>query len=152
MPAGRPSEFTQEKADYICRELAEGRSLRSICEEKGTPNITTIFYWLRNYPEFSKQYAEAREMQMERMAEEILQIADDADRDTIIKKGKSGEEYEAMNSEWVQRSKLRVDTRKWLMSKMAPKKFGEKVSQEISGADGSPLSVNLIINRKNVDD
>lgn len=84
-------------------------------------------------------YARAREQQMEAMAEETLDIADETNRDTIIKKGKDGSEYEAPDAEWIARSKLRVDTRKWLMSKLAPKKYGDKITNELTGPNGQPL-------------
>ena len=86
--------------------------------------------WLDGrHPEFSQQYAHAREAQADKLAEEILLIADDGSNDTYT----DGDGNCRTDAEAIQRSKLRVDARKWLASKMAPKKYGDKVA--IGGAD-----------------
>ena len=86
--------------------------------------------WLDgSHPQFSEQYARAREAQADKLAEEALQIADDGRNDTYV----DGDGNVKTDTEVIQRSKLRVDTRKWLASKMAPKKYGDKVA--IGGAD-----------------
>jgi len=131
---GRPSSYTEATAEAICERLASGESLRKICASEGMPSQPTVFKWIKDVPDFAKQYASAREAQMEHMAEEILAISDEASGDTIVT-----ETGAKPDSEWIQRSKLRVDTRKWLMSKMAPKKYGDKVEQFISGPDGGPI-------------
>lgn len=77
---------------------------------------------------------------MERFAEEILEISDDGTNDWM--KRKVGDEViDVVDHEHIQRSKLRVDSRKWLMSKIAPKRYGEKVA--VTGADGGPIQVNI---------
>ena len=129
---GRHCEFNQSIADDICQELIGGKSLRKICTTDGFPVISTVFKWIHRYPEFEKQYVRARELQAEYFLEEIIEISDDGSNDTITKDGK-----ECINSEWVQRSRLRVDSRKWAMSKMAPKRFGE--SKTIKGDKENPL-------------
>ena len=118
---GRPSSFMQDVADDICSLLAQGESLRKICERPGMPSISMVFRWLNERTEFRDQYARAREAQTESMLEDVLMIADSA------------------TPEDVQVAKLRVDARKWAMSKLAPKKYGDKVTQEISGIDGTPI-------------
>jgi hypothetical protein len=133
---GRPSEFTQEKADAICLRLIEGESLRSICKDEGMPGASTVFQWLAARPEFAEQYARAREAQADHLAEEILSIADDGTNDTY-----QTDNGEAVNHEVVQRSKLRVDARKWLAAKMAPKKYGDKITQEHTGPNGGPVQI-----------
>lgn len=112
---GRPSSFMQEVADDICSLLAQGESLRKICERPRMPAMSSVFKWLNENQQFSEQYARAREAQTEAMLEDVLMIADGA------------------TPEDVQVAKLRVDARKWAMSKLAPKKYGDKVTQEISG-------------------
>jgi hypothetical protein len=93
---------------------------------------------LGQHPEFATQYARAKEMQMEAMAEEILALADD-------KSGDVTGELEMPNGVAVQRSRVQIDTRKWLMSKLAPKKYGDKISQEVTGANGAPLLPSITI-------
>lgn len=88
-------------------------------------------------PEFSEQYARAREAQADKLAEEALTIADDGRNDTYT----DADGNVKTDSEVIQRSKLRVDTRKWLASKMAPKKYGDKVTQEHTGANGGAIQV-----------
>lgn len=87
--------------------------------------------------EFSKQYARAREAQADTLADEILEIADDTSRDTIATE-KNGEQP---NSEWITRSRLRVDARKWLASKMAPKKYGDRIEASHTGEMGLTVKI-----------
>lgn len=136
IPQGRPSEFTQELADKICAELAMGVSLRSICRKEEMPSLQTIFNWFRTKEGFVEQYARAKEESADAMSEEILDISDDGTNDWMedqYMKGKSP--GWKVNGEAVQRSKLRVDTRKWIMSKMKPKKYGEKLDMTTNGKD-----------------
>jgi hypothetical protein len=141
---GRPSTFTQEIGDLICERLADGESLRAICQGDDMPNRATVFRWLADEENktFRDQYTRAREEQAETLLDEIVEIADDSRQDTIPKVGRDGEEYgEQPNSEWIARSRLRVDARKWVVSKLAPKKYGEKIQAEVSGPNGGPLQV-----------
>lgn len=131
---GRPSDYSPETAALICERIAQGESLRTICQDEGFPAQSTVFLWLKKHADFSEQYARAREAQMEAMAEEILEIADETANDTIETENGARPDHE-----WISRSKLRVDTRKWLMSKLAPKKYGDKVTSELTGANGGPI-------------
>ncbi len=127
---GRPTLFTDELAAHICAEIAAGRSLRDVCTDTGIPSQTTVFRWLSEKEGFREQYAHAREAQMEAMAEDILEIADFEDKDDV------------------QRAKLRIDTRKWLMSKMAPKRYGDRSQMELTGPqgeDGEPTAIQFTI-------
>lgn len=122
-------KYTDKLAKQICDRLATSHdSLKVICEDvKIAPS--TVFKWLTEIPDFSEQYARAREAQADFLADEILEIADDASRDTIITE--DGAMLE--NKEWTNRSKLRVDARKWIASKLKPKKYGEKLDMEHTG-------------------
>lgn len=141
----RATEFSQSIADQICERLADGESLRMICLDESMPARSTVFKWLSQQKDFADQYARAREAQADFMADEILEIADDTQHDTTPKVDKDGNEYgEQPNSEWIARSRLRVDARKWLASKMAPKKYGDKFTGEIGGVDGGPLVVKIV--------
>jgi hypothetical protein len=132
---GRPSLYTEPLAAKICRRLAEGESLRAICADKAMPSAETVRRWLLDNEDFCAQYVRAREVQADRFAEEILEIADDASGDWAVDKdGKK-----TLDHEHVQRSRLRVDTRKWLMARMAPKKYGDKLQH--TGEGGGPIRV-----------
>jgi hypothetical protein len=95
--------------------------------------------WLAEHQEFRDQYARAREAQADYWAEEIVEIADDGTNDYVDRQNKDGSTYETVNSEHINRSRLRVDTRKWLMARMAPKKYGDRITQEVSGPNGGPI-------------
>jgi transposase-like protein len=132
-PIGRPSEFTQETADAICHRISEGESLRQVCRDADMPDRSTVYKWLRAIPSFAGQYRRARELLVEHWADELVDIADDTALDTVTKVTPQGREYEAVDHEHIQRSKLRVDTRKWLMSKLCPRQYGDRVEHDVRG-------------------
>lgn len=105
---GRPTKYTQKLADEICEGVTLGKSIRTVTSPEHMPSIATFYTWLRTHDEFLKQYARACEERTEAMSEDILDIADDA--------------------EDVQKARLQVETRKWLMAKMKPKKYGDKMA------------------------
>lgn len=146
---GRPEAYTKEAADEICNRLAGGESLRQICADPKLPGISTVMRWLfdESKKEFWEHYARAREIQAERWADEILEIADDGTNDWVERELQNGSSVKVVDHEHVSRSKLRVDSRKWLMSKLLPKKYGDKVSQEITGPDGGAIQVTAITRR-----
>jgi hypothetical protein len=131
--SGRPSSYTQEIADEICAQLAEGRSLRTVCKAETMPSVPTVFSWMRRFPEFLNQYARAKEESADYLAEETLEIADDGSNDWITSNDPDNAGYRA-NGEHIARSRLRVDTRKWIASKLKPKKYGEKLDVAHSGS------------------
>lgn len=139
MPAGRPSDYTPELAAEICERLAEGQSMRTVCRDDGMPSARTLFTWMQRYPEFLQQYARAKEESADALSDEILEISDDGRNDWMEKNGGRDDEGNVrentyvLNGEHVQRSRLRIDTRKWLASKLKPKKYGDKVEHEHSG-------------------
>jgi hypothetical protein len=90
--------------------------------------------WAREKPEFSQQYAKAREALLDHWAEEITEIADDGSNDWIKREAEEGRVEIKVDAEHINRSRLRVDTRKWLLSKLAPKKYGDKTQVEHSGS------------------
>ncbi|MCI9769062.1 ubiquitin carboxyl-hydrolase [Proteus mirabilis] len=114
-----------ETAHDICSKLAEGESLRSVCRRSGMPSKATVFRWLSENAEFRDQYAKATEQRADALFEEILEIADDVLPDSAE----------------VAKAKLRIDTRKWSLARMSPKKYGDKVTQEITGADGGAIQI-----------
>lgn len=145
--AGRPSSYTDEVASTICSRIAIGESLRSIVKDDDMPDMKTVMRWLGD-PEregFRHQYACAREAQADALFEECLEIADDASGDVKRVPRRDGETDEVMNGEFVARSRLRVDTRKWMAGKLAPKKYGEKISAELSGPGGRPIPTSIAV-------
>ena len=113
----------QKVADFVCEEIADGKSLRSIARDNKDVNERSVFTWLAKSIDFQQQYARAREDQADAIFDEILDIADDARNDWM----ESNEGGASLNSEHIQRSKLRIDARKWMAGKLRPKKYGDKL-------------------------
>jgi hypothetical protein len=108
------------------------------------PAESTVREWaLADRSGFAAQYARARELQVHALAEEILTIADDVSRDQVKSVNEDGSVSEATNHEHINRSRLRVDARKWYASKIMPKVYGERITQEHTGANGSKLFDNM---------
>lgn len=128
---GRPSDYLPEVAADICSLLADGESLRKVCERQGMPNKATVFRWLAQHDEFRDQYVKATETRADGIFEEMFDIADEV-----------AEEAAAVG-----KARLRIDTRKWALARMNPKKYGDKVSQEIDhkSSDGSMASKPTVI-------
>ena len=128
---GRPSVYTPELADEICSRLANGESLRAICasdRDDFIPHIGTVLRWVAENETFREQYARAREVQAETLADQIVEIAD-------------GDKIAEPDAVGVARDRLRVDARKWVASKLLPKKYGEKVENTHLGPHGGPVQV-----------
>jgi len=131
---GRPTSYSQALADRICAELAQGISLRTVCKAEDMPCVASVFNWFRVYPDFLEQYTRAKEESADAMGEEVLDISDDGTNDWMEKHDAEGKcTGWTLNGEHVQRSRLRIETRKWLMAKMKPKKYGDRVMNEHSG-------------------
>lgn len=149
MPAGRPSEYTQDMADIICAQLADGESLRTVCLAEDMPSKTSVFRWLRTHDEFRDQYARAKEESADALTDEMLDIADDGSNDWMKRHGKDDEDYWVTNGECIQRSRVRIDTRKWIASKLKPKKYGDKLTH--GGDPDNPIEMNWTIEVVNAD-
>ncbi|PJE00247.1 MAG: hypothetical protein CK426_00010 [Legionella sp.] len=119
---GRPTVYTLGLAKEICDRIAStSKGTKKLCKEnKHWPCQDTLFTWLKIYPEFSEQYAQAKRCQIEVFIDEILDIADDSSQDEIA----NNQGHIVCNSEFIARSRLRIDTRKWLASKLVPKIYG----------------------------
>lgn len=104
------------------------------------PSKTAVFEWLRIYPEFADQYAKAKVESADALVEDIQDIADDGSNDWMADNDPDNPGYK-LNGEHIQRSRLRVDVRKWAASKLKPKKYGEKL--ELAGDPKAPVGVIL---------
>lgn len=134
MAGGRPSDYNAEIAQAVCMRIAEGESLRMVCRDELMPDKSTVLRWLGRHEEFRAQYAQAKELGIEAIAEELFEIADDGTNDWMELTDSEGNAYGyKANGEHIQRSKLRIDTRKWYLSKIVPKKYGDKQQVEHSG-------------------
>lgn len=134
-PRGRPSKFTPALAKEICARLSVAEPLTVICQSEHMPHDDTVRLWQKSRPEFAQDIARAREAGWDKLAKECLEIADATENDTVMV-GAGEHEREAANTEWISRSKLRVETRLKLLAKWDPKRYGEKIQQEHSGEIG----------------
>lgn len=139
-PTGRPSDYSEDLVDRICERIANGESLRSICEDDDMPSKTSVFNWLAKHEAFLTKYARAREAQAEALADEMIDIADNGTNDWMEKRSADGEVIGWQeNGEALRRSDLRIKTRQWVASKLLPKKYGDKVA--VTDPEGGPLQV-----------
>lgn len=114
--------------------MSDGESLRQICRDDHMPDERRVRDWyVRDLHGFAPHYARARELQLERWAEEIIDIAEDGSNDWMERETERGRIIRTLDDEHVRRSQLRIESRKWLLSKLAPKKYGDKVAVEHSG-------------------
>lgn len=122
---GRPSTFSPDVAEEICQELMAGKSLRQICAVEGMPGTATVYKWLGQYDAFRDSYARAREVQADVLADEIIEIADTEPDPN--------------------RARVMIDARKWLASKLRPKKYGDRVAldHKVEGYSGMHVTVNV---------
>lgn len=113
------------------------------------PSASTIFVWIQRHTEFAEQYAKAKQEAADAMTEEMLDIADEASNDWMETHDPDNPGFR-LNGEHIQRSRLRIDTRKWLASKLKPKKYGEKVDHTVGNADGKPFVVQMAATDSNL--
>ena len=148
---GRPQIYTDALARKICNHIADGKSLRTIEKLPGMPTRQTMRKWLDETQTttfrstFLTRYARARQEAADTLAEQCLQIADDNSRDERTMVNDRGQLVTVIDHDNVQRSRLRFDARRWYASKLNPKKYGDRVVQEVTGAGGGPIqSVSLV--------
>jgi hypothetical protein len=98
----------------ICERMEQGESLRAICREEGMPHISNVLRWIADDAALREQYACAREALADHYAEAIIDISDRSDLDPNDKR-------------------VRMDARKWVASKMAPKRYGDRTELELGG-------------------
>jgi hypothetical protein len=125
--AGRPTLYSVEITDAICERLMNGESLRGICSQKEMPDRVTVIRWLGLHEEFATKYARARESQSDYMDDLILETANNCTAETALA------------------DRVKIGAYQWRASKLAPKKYGDKITQEHTGADGAPLAATIVL-------
>lgn len=138
MPAGRPTEYNTDIAAKVCSMLADGVSLRTVCMSEDMPAKTTVFKWLRDNEEFANQYAHAKEQSTIAQFEDMLSIADEDPLEPLIDKEGlpvivDGVVLKTATKTSIDHARLRIETRKWALAKMLPKKYGDRIHTEHSG-------------------
>lgn len=135
-PRGAQSTFTQEKADEVVMRVSNGEPLAPVLREMKI-GVTTWYDWVNARPELAEAIARARLLGFDVIADECLEIADDARNDWMERQGDDGDAGYVLNGEHVQRSKLRIETRLKLLAKWDPKRYGDRVTTDHTSTDGS---------------
>lgn len=130
--AGRPSDYTDDLVAAICGRLSDGEALSSICEAEDMPGLSTVYRWLQQRETFRELYARAREDQADTLADQILKIADESPELAMLDHGRNQGSL-VVDGAAIQHQRLRIDARKWIASKLRPKKYGDKVDVEHAG-------------------
>lgn len=125
-------DVIQKTSEHIFQEIENGKSLREVLRGKNMPSSQTFYKWLNDIEELAKRYARACELRAEILFDEIIEISDHSEEDHTPFTG----------ANVVQRDKLRIDARKWVLSKMNPKKYGEKIDLT---SDNKPIQQNISI-------
>lgn len=124
---GRPSDFSEELADEICRRMVEDQmSLRAVCRMDDMPHVTTVLRWLSQKADFATKYAHAREALADGYVGDTIEIAD--------------------TEEDAARARNRISARQWFAEKLKPKVYGTKAQLEHSGPDGGPIPTSVTVN------
>ena len=131
---GPMTYYNRQLADEICSRVIEGQTIQEIGSSPGMPHWTTIWKWVARHPEFCEMWLIAKRAQMLREAESILEIADDGRNDWMQRRVDDGTFEPIVDKDNIQRSRVRIDARKWLLAKMMPSIFGERVAIEHSGS------------------
>jgi hypothetical protein len=146
MPGGRPTKYNPELGRKICEAIKDGWSLRQLDASPDYPSSSAICSWVLAHDEFAEIYATAQQVKVMQVIDEAVDISDDSRNDSQLDdKGQT-----VVNYDVIQRARLRVDTRKWLASKIVPKIYGDKITQELTGKDGAPLQPVFEIHIKDV--
>ena len=122
---GRPSTYTLERGAEICKRLSGGQSLTTICLDASQPSRQTVYKWIYQQTEFADSYTRAREMYADYVFDGLLDLCDN----------------EELAPQDVQKAKLQIDTRKWVLARMSPKKYGDRAALELSGEGGGPITI-----------
>jgi hypothetical protein len=122
-PGGRPTLYSRELGLLICSQVAEGKSLRSICRQEDMPATSSVFLWLHDYPEFSEHYAKAKSSSADAFFEDIVELAD-----------------KVLNGQYEpQAARVALDAKKWAAAKLKPKVYGEQQRE----STGPTINFNL---------
>lgn len=120
---GRPSDYSQDVAAVICQRLTEGESLRKICADEAMPDRSTVLRWLESHEDFAAIHARARESQADYMDDLILDTAN------------------ASTPESSPADRVKIGAYQWRAERLKPKKYGPRLTAELTGPDGGPIRV-----------
>jgi len=143
-----PTPYSPEVAEEIFECLANGQSLREICKRPEMPARGNVYAWIRhNTNGFADHWRDAKLAGIESLADDILDIADDGTNDWMERAGKDGKVEVVADKEHIQRSKVRIDTRKWLLAKLLPKVYGDSTKVQVEDVTVRDLSDDQLLKK-----
>ena len=140
---GRPTAYTPEIGKLICDRVAQGYTVRQACHDQKFTR-SCVYVWARELPAFYTMFVRARDLQLDGMEDEILEIADDGTNDWMTVESKIGNSYTKVNDEAVRRSQLRLDARYRLLAARRPQTFGKKLDVTSDGKALNSLGAAMI--------
>ena len=146
---GKVQAISAALVERVCERVANGETLTAVLRDPGMPSWSSFHRRINSSYDLRAAVARAREAGYARMADDLLEIAEDGRNDYVERQGRNGKPFIALNDEHVRRSQLRIDTRKWLLSKVLPARFGERV--EHTGAGGGPIQHEHAISKAMLD-
>ena len=142
---GRPTDYTEAFADYICDKIASSdKGLQTLLEqEDNMPHPSTCFRWLGQFPYFREKYAKAREMQADYLADKIVHVANTPMHMLVEEEGYNayGAYSKTTKADAYQHRRLLIDALKWKASKLAPQKYGDKLDITTQGEKLEPTVI-----------
>lgn len=135
----KPSGYTTEISERICAQIAGGTTLSDICRQDGMPGRTTVYAWLDDHKDFAERFAQARVKGFDAIAEEALRIANTPVWGITETEKEWGTEVK--RADMIDHRKLQIDTRLKLLAKWDPKRYGDRVTNELVGANGGPITI-----------
>ena len=132
-PNGRPTIFTEILAAKICQRIADGESIRAVCSDPNMPSTTAIFRWIASgkYDGFRQLYEASMQIRLETLGDGLIELAD-----APIERNAAG----MVDSGAVQMRRLQIETRRWILSKLLPRKYGDRMGLDHQG-EGFNLTV-----------
>ena len=129
-----PVPYSDELGDLICQRLRNGETLRCICKSEDMPTESTVREWASEATSFAANYARARELGYAKMADEVIALSDGLEAGT-----------NRFDPGVVQRHRLMVDSRKWILAKCLPKIYGDRIDARLADANGEPLQIQATV-------
>lgn len=138
-PKGRPTVYSEKKVKEILELVSEGIALWKIVCRVDMPSRTTFYDWMLENPDLRDKYETAKNLATDKFAEEIIDIADDDSGDYI----EAADGRIVINTNKVRRDELKIKARQWMASKIQPKKYGDRIQQEITQPEGVTFNMNF---------
>lgn len=143
----RTAKYSEKLAMVICDRISSGESVTQICRDDNMPLARTVYRWLleKEKESFYKMYTQAQTLRADVIHDEIFDIADDGSNDWMEREVGKGRTITVPDHEYINRSRLRVDTRKWVLARMNPKKYGESIDVTTKGKK-MPAARTVVVN------